>query len=308
MAHGNGQWVGVAGLRSLWKFWRPHTFIGTTLSVLSLYALVLATADRAPTLASAGQLLGTWLACAGGNLYIVGLNQIQDLAIDRVNKPHLPVAAGEISRQQAQAIVAVAAGLALALAGWLGPWLLATVGGSLAIGTAYSLPPVRLKRFPFWAAVSILSVRGAIVNVGLFLHFGRTVAGSAALPPAAIALALFVVVFSVAIALFKDVPDTEGDRRYGIATFTLLLGKRAIFNSARATIAACYLGIALAGLSGLPGANVPLLVGTHLGLLGLLWARSQRVNLQDNRAIARFYQFIWRLFFLEYAVFPAAFI
>lgn len=41
-------------------------------------------------------LLGL-LALLAGNGYIVGINQIYDVDIDVVNKPFLPVAAGELS-------------------------------------------------------------------------------------------------------------------------------------------------------------------------------------------------------------------
>ena len=40
-----------------------------------------------------------------GNAYIVGINQIYDVDIDKVNKPFLPVAAGEISKPLAWALV-----------------------------------------------------------------------------------------------------------------------------------------------------------------------------------------------------------
>jgi homogentisate solanesyltransferase len=40
-----------------------------------------------------------------GNGYIVGINQIYDEDIDKVNKPFLPVAAGELSVPQAWALV-----------------------------------------------------------------------------------------------------------------------------------------------------------------------------------------------------------
>ncbi len=81
------------------------------------------------------------LACLCGNVYIVGLNQLEDVEIDRINKPHLPLASGEFSRRQAIAIVALAGLLSLLIAIAEGPFLLATIGLSLMIGTAYSLPP-----------------------------------------------------------------------------------------------------------------------------------------------------------------------
>ena len=37
------------------------------------------------------------LALLAGNGYIVGINQVYDVNIDKVNKPFLPVAAGESS-------------------------------------------------------------------------------------------------------------------------------------------------------------------------------------------------------------------
>ena len=141
-------------LYALWKFWRPHTVIGTSLSVLGLMAIVLAGLPASTGLqpGQIGSLVGLALAsCLLGNLYIVGLNQLEDVAIDRINKPHLPLAAGEFTLHDGRWIVALAGLGALGLAALGGPWLLGLVVLSLAIGTAYSLPPIRLKRFPFWA-------------------------------------------------------------------------------------------------------------------------------------------------------------
>lgn len=41
------------------------------------------------------------------NICIVGLNQLYDVEIDRVNKPYLPLASGELSVQQGRWIVGV---------------------------------------------------------------------------------------------------------------------------------------------------------------------------------------------------------
>jgi homogentisate phytyltransferase/homogentisate geranylgeranyltransferase len=251
----------------------------------------------------------------------VGLNQLEDVEIDRINKPHLPLASGEFSRAQATTIILVAGLLAIILAWLQGPYLLAMVSISLLLGTAYSLPPVRLKRFPFWASLCIFTVRGLVVNVGLFLHFNSvrmwgTVDKaqnwpslnemSVSLPPAVIALTLFILVFTFAIAIFKDIPDAEGDRKYHISTFTLKLGQRRVFNLARWVLTLAYGGMILAGLIGLPGVNSWFLVATHLLALSLFWYYSLQVNLQDKGSISRFYQLIWKLFFIEYLIFPMA--
>lgn len=295
-------------LYSFWKFSRPHTILGTSLSVFALYVITLATMSEGFTWQSFGQLLGTWLACLLGNVYIVGLNQLEDVEIDQINKPHLPIAAGEFSRQQAWLIVGTSGISALLLAGLLGVWLFLMVSTSLAIGTAYSLPPVRLKRFPVWAALCIFGVRGAIVNLGLFLHFSWVFSGKFTTAPPSVVwiLTLFVLIFTFAIAIFKDVPDLEGDKQYNITTFTIRLGKEAVFNLARWVVTVCYLGMMLAGLFFPSSVDLYFLGITHFAALVVLWWRSQYVDLQDKTAIASFYQFIWKLFFLEYLIFPAA--
>ena len=255
-------------LYAFWKFSRAHTIIGTSLSVLGLYAIVLA--NTPPSTPDAGNLspfslVVTLLACLCGNVYIVGLNQLEDVEIDRINKPHLPLASGEFSRREGEWIVAITGVLAIALALWQGVYLFVMVATSLLIGTAYSLPPLRLKRFPFWASLCIFTVRGLIVNLGLYLHFSQ----GAAILPGVWALSSFVLVFTFAIAIFKDMPDAEGDRQYNISTLTLRLGQKAVFDLSR-------------------------------------WVLTASVNLKEKRSISRFYQFIWKLFFLEYIVFAIA--
>uniref|UniRef100_A0A832H249 Homogentisate phytyltransferase n=1 Tax=Oscillatoriales cyanobacterium SpSt-402 TaxID=2282168 RepID=A0A832H249_9CYAN len=305
----------ILWLRAFWKFARPHTIIGTSLSVLGIFVLAFGGNEEWTTVASLSRLEGghhllslpfffslvlTLVACLCGNVYIVGLNQLEDVAIDRINKPHLPLASGEFSRQQGIWIVSVMAILAIALAWLQGSYLLAMVLISLFIGTAYSLPPIRLKRFPFWASLCIFTVRGVVVNLGLFLHFNQ----GFPIPAKLWTLTLFILVFTLAIAIFKDIPDAEGDRQYNITTFTLKLGQRAVFNLTRWILTACYVGIILATIFGLPGINAPLLIGTHLAAISLFWVRSFSVDLKDKAAISRFYQFIWKLFFLEYLLFP----
>jgi homogentisate phytyltransferase / homogentisate geranylgeranyltransferase len=283
-------------LYAFWKFSRPHTIIGTSLSVLGLYLITTSRLNLPPT-----ELLLPLISCLCGNVYIVGLNQLEDIGIDRINKPHLPLASGEFSLWQGRWIVGVTGCLAIALAFLASPYLLAMVGLSLAIGTAYSLPPIRLKRFPFWASLCIFSVRGAIVNLGLFLHFQRGLP----IPPEVWALTAFVLGFTFAIAILKDIPDMEGDRQFNISTFTLRMGQSPVFNLARVVLSVCYLGmIAIALL--LPSVNAAFLIGSHLLVLGLMWLRSTTFSLQDKKEVARFYQFIWKLFFLEYLMFPLA--
>lgn len=293
-------------LYAFWKFSRPHTIIGTSLSVVGLYLVAFAVTSSEFVSSQLISVLGAWLACMCGNVYIVGLNQLEDVEIDKINKPHLPLASGEFSRRQGQLIVIITGILALGIAWFTGPFLFGMVAISLTIGTAYSLPPIRLKQFPFWAAVCIFSVRGTIVNLGLFLHFNWLLQSKQSIPAVVWLLTVFILVFTFAIAIFKDIPDMEGDRLYNITTFTLQLGPQAVFNMALWVLTVCYLGMVLAGVLRLEGVNSAFLVITHLLLLCGMWFRSLTVDLHDKTAIAQFYQFIWKLFFLEYLLFPIA--
>jgi homogentisate phytyltransferase / homogentisate geranylgeranyltransferase len=297
-------------LSSLWQFSRPHTIIGTTLSVIALYLITIAT-NNIPinTILSPNHLqliLAAWLACICGNVYIVGLNQLYDIEIDRVNKPHLPLASGAFSVQQGKWIIGITGILAIVIAAICSPWLLATVLISIILGTAYSAPPIRLKRFSLMAAFCILAVRGFVVNIGLFTYFNQALTSVLSFPPIVWIITLFILVFTIAIAIFKDVPDMAGDQKFQIQTFTISWGKPAILNITRWVISIAYFSMMAAGIWLLPAVNTAFLVGFHGVLLALLWWRSQDVDLEDQQAIASFYQFIWKLFFLEYLLFPLA--
>ena len=62
----------LGALGVLWRFSRPHTLIGTSLSIVALYAIA-ASLDRA---SGAADLLWTLLAGACVNVFIVGINQV----------------------------------------------------------------------------------------------------------------------------------------------------------------------------------------------------------------------------------------
>lgn len=306
-------------LHSLWKFSRPHTIIGTSLSVMGLGFMALSTLYRGAELFGPASgslwtfypqffmLIGAALVPSlGANVYIVGLNQLTDIDIDRINKPDLPLASGELSPKQGAWIVAGAGLLALVLAGLQGQVLFWTVGLSMLMGTVYSMPPIRLKRFPFWAALCIFGVRGIVVNLGFFLYFRQQLGGTGAIPLKVWVLTGFVILFAFAIAIFKDIPDKEGDLQFHIRTLTVRLGPLAVFRLSCWVLSIGYLGIVAMALWGVPGVHQGLLLATHLGLLFLFWYRSRRVILSNHRQVTQFYQWIWKLFFLEYMIFPIA--
>jgi homogentisate phytyltransferase/homogentisate geranylgeranyltransferase len=295
--------VGRTGaLGVLWRFSRPHTLLGTFISATGLYLIAV---HELPG-SGLDQLFWVMLAGAAVNVAIVGVNQITDVEIDRVNKPHLPLAAGDLSREAAWRIVAVAAVVPVVLALTQGALETAAVVAALAVGAAYSLPPVRLKRFPAVAALCISVVRSVAVNLGMYGHFSLAFGGSLAIPDSVWALTLFVLPFSFAIAVLKDVPDREGDRRFRIATFTVRLGPRRAFRLGLGALIAAYAGMALLGPLLVDDADGVVLAAGHVVALAplLLWAR--RADPADPAAFTGFYLRVWALFFLEYALVPAA--
>ena len=134
--------------------------LGTLVSVCSVSALAVGPGQLGPPAARAfAHALSSALLM---NVCIVGINQLYDIEIDRVNKPYLPLAAGDFSPAVGAAIVVATGAAALAIGAASGsPPLLATLGGSLLLGLAYStdLPLLRWKRSPLLAAACILAVR-----------------------------------------------------------------------------------------------------------------------------------------------------
>src|SRR5207253_263687 len=86
-------------------------------------------AEHAAT--DAADLAATLVAALAVNVSIVGVNQITDVEIDRINKPYLPIAAGDLTLPQAKAIVAAATALPLAMA------LTQGAGETVAVVSAY---------------------------------------------------------------------------------------------------------------------------------------------------------------------------
>ena len=160
-----------------------------------------------------------------GNGYIVGINQIYDVDIDKVNKPFLPVAAGELTVPLAWAACATFARSAPpSCSPTSGPLISKLYCFGLFLGTVYSIPPFRLKQNPVAAFAIIATVRGFLLNFGV--HHATTAALGFRFrwSPPIVFITCFVTLFAVVISITKDLADIEGDKKFNIDTFATKLG------------------------------------------------------------------------------------
>lgn len=294
-------------LDAFYRFSRPHTVIGTALSIISVSLLaVKKLSDLSPLF-----LTGVLEAVAAAlmmNIYIVGLNQLTDIEIDKVNKPYLPLASGEYSTGTGVMIVATFSIMSFWLGWVVGSWpLFWALFVSFVLGTAYSinLPLLRWKRFAFVAAMCILAVRAVIVQLAFFLHMQTHVYRRPAVFSRPLIFAtLFMSFFSVVIALFKDIPDIEGDKIFGIRSFTVRLGQERVFWICISLLEIAYgVAILVGAVSSYTWSKCITVLG-HAILASMLWNRAKSVNLKNKAAITSCYMFIWKLFYAEYLLIP----
>ena len=160
---------------------RPFTLIAPAAGIVSGGIIALGAADAAGaagavgavgavgfTAAAALNIFCAAIAASALNAASNALNQIFDVEVDRINCPHRPLPAGKISPRGAGLFAAAAAAVALALA-WLvktpdggRPFLLIVIVGMM-VTAAYSVPPLRLKRWWFTAGPTIATARGLLL-------------------------------------------------------------------------------------------------------------------------------------------------
>ncbi len=289
----------MKALKILWQFSRPHTIIGSVCSITALY--IIACSGKG-LLQHPWLYLTTLIAALACNIFIVGINQLADVEMDKINKPYLPLAAGTLSRKNALAIVYTALVIALAVAFIASLFYFVLIVIILLIGIAYSLPPLYLKQHHLPAALAITLVRGFLVNVGIFLHFQKAINGNYQVPGYVWCLALFIMAFSIAIAWFKDLPDTEGDEKFHVRTLAVLYSKKNALSGGTLMVGMAYVAVLLWSFF-YAIKNPWFLVICH-GLLFIFFLLNYfSVQLTDKNSIKKFYLRFWVFFFAEYILF-----
>jgi 4-hydroxybenzoate polyprenyltransferase len=149
------------------------------------------------------------------------LNQICDLEIDAINKPRRPLPSGRLGRSQAAWFSAILYACALVV-GWLiniQCFILALIAVLFTI--AYSVPPVRTKRYGLFANLTIAVPRGSLLVVA-----GWSTAANA-IDPQPWYVSLVFGGFLLGAASTKDFSDVAGDRAGACRTLPVSYGPRA---------------------------------------------------------------------------------
>ncbi len=293
---------------TLWKFSRPHTIVGSVISVCTLFYIIY---DQ-QHIFSLYYLLLSLLIAISSNVFIVGINQVADVEIDKINKPHLPIPACVLSIKEAKFIVYAALCISLVLALLVSPYLFAIIAVAMFIGWAYSMPPFYLKQHHITAAFAIATVRGVLLNAGGFMVFNYLINHSLEMPKNVKILTLFIIVFSIVISWFKDLPDMEGDAKYNIKTFAILYSPKVVCILGTILVGGAYVGTIYSNGMDFFDTKYPsfktgvLLVG-HLLLLILFILNSFTIRLSKHQSIQLFYKRFWWFFFAEYALYLLAY-
>ncbi|XP_019444163.1 PREDICTED: homogentisate solanesyltransferase, chloroplastic [Lupinus angustifolius] len=290
-----------------WRFLRPHTIRGTALGSTALVARALIENPGLIKWSLLLKALSGLFALICGNGYIVGINQIYDISIDKVNKPYLPIAAGDLSVQSAWLLVTFFAAAGLLTVGLnFGPFIFSLYTLGLFLGTIYSVPPFRMKRFPVAAFLIIATVRGFLLNFGVYYATRAALGLAFEWSSPVVFITTFVTLFALVIAITKDLPDVEGDLKYQISTFATKLGVRNIAFLGSGILVMNYVFSILAAIYMPQAFRRWLLIPAHLifalSLIFQAWVLEQANYTKE--AISGFYRFIWNLFYAEYALFP----
>src|SRR5579862_7044252 len=127
-------------LRTYWTFARPFTLAPPMTGIFSGALLGYGATHAMFNFLHVGLAV---LAAGVLNAASNGLNQICDIANDRINKPHRALPAGELSMRQAWMFTAAAYLLALAMVAAVNRETLAIYGIAALATVAYSAPPLR---------------------------------------------------------------------------------------------------------------------------------------------------------------------
>lgn len=218
---------------------RPLTLIAAGLAGFFLVLLSsILTESQFPL--GLGAAVGLILAALQGGSQAMNQGIAREVDLDRENqKIYRPVVQGVVAPDEAKLFALVLIGTAVGFS-----FALSTGFGAFAIlisafGIFYSAPPVRAKYHflvsDFWQAVS----RGCLPF--LAVCYGLFSVGS--LVP--LALSVVVMLFVAGLQATKDFPDFLGDKKFGVPTLPVRLGKAGAIRAMSAMASMSFVSLGL---------------------------------------------------------------
>uniref|UniRef100_A0A0R0J086 Uncharacterized protein n=1 Tax=Glycine max TaxID=3847 RepID=A0A0R0J086_SOYBN len=181
-------------LAAFYYFSYPYTMIGITLCAFSSSLLAVEKLSDISLSFFIGVLQAV-LPQLFIEIYLSGVNQLYDLEIDKINKPHLPIASGQFSFKTgvivSASFLALSVGFTWITGSWPLIWNLIVISSTW---TAYSID----NRYPVFAAMCMVSTWTFALPISFFHHM-------------------------------QDIPDVEGDKEHGINSLSVRLGQKRVF-------------------------------------------------------------------------------
>ncbi|XP_030497505.2 2-acylphloroglucinol 4-prenyltransferase [Cannabis sativa] len=289
---------------AIWRFVRPYAAKGVLFNSAAMFAKELVGNLNLFSWPLMFKILSFTLVILCIFVSTSGINQIYDLDIDRLNKPNLPVASGEISVELAWllTIVCTISGLTLTIITNSGPFFPFLYSASIFFGFLYSAPPFRWKKNPFTACFcNVMLYVGT--SVGVYYACKASLGLPANWSPAFCLLFWFISLLSIPISIAKDLSDIEGDRKFGIITFSTKFGAKPIAYICHGLMLLNYVSVMAAAIiwPQFFNSNVILLSHAFMAIWVLYQAWILEKSNYDTETCQKYYIFLWIIFSLEHA-------
>jgi homogentisate phytyltransferase/homogentisate geranylgeranyltransferase len=151
-------------------------------------------------------------------LSTTAINDITDVAADRISLKASPLVEGVMSESEMAAVAIYCGLLALLFAEMLGFWSMTFAASAIAIAIFYSVPPVRLRKYPILSTLMLAFGALFAFTIGFYSNPTRV------LFPNNLALAI-IICFTLAFNT-KDLKDYVGDKSNGIWTIPVIFGPK----------------------------------------------------------------------------------
>lgn len=149
-------------------------------------------------------------------LFSVTTNNLADYKIDKTTNKERPLVAGKITEKEYKCLAAIFFILSIVYSGVVNFEIFFLIILFIANYFLYSMPPLRLKRVPFFSKLFISLNSLIILMIGYFLMTeSLRISGD---------IIFFFLVFLTAVFNFIDLKDYEGDKKEGIKTLPVIFG------------------------------------------------------------------------------------